>query len=334
MPKGSSKAASSKPKVKAVIEAKIPQKSSAKLVEATARLVNAGANAVEAITDIVRPLTEWAGLKGDRLRLQREEVALEIAKRANERIKAQKAPRTPIPTKTVVRLLESGSLEEPTDDAMIEMWANLLASAAHDPNAAAPRFISLLEDLNGNQAQCLKDVLLGKIHLQFLAEEPLIDFATPISEKVLIRSATHMTAPLCCYLLRKRLQNSNKNTQTDGAIEALKKILTKPGLAFESLSLSSGNTDNAPREIFGSDYRVSKKQIDNDILAAMGLLTREKVDFFPLPDAPHETRLSFSYLRITPLCISFFNAVNPNLVNWDAVDLTSLLPTEYQGTSI
>ena len=177
-------------------------------------------------------------------------------------------------------------------------------------------------------------MLLGKIQLQFLAEEPLIDFATPISEKVLIRSATQMTASLSCYLLRKRLQNSNKNTQTDGAIEALKKILTKPGLAFESLSLSSGNTDNAPREIFGSDYRVSKEQIDNDILAAMGLLTREKVDFFPLRDAPHETLLSFSYLRITPLCISFFNAVNPNLVNWDAVDLTSLLPTEYQGTSI
>jgi hypothetical protein len=328
VPKGSSKAASTKPEVKAVIEAKIPQKSSAKLVEAGARLVNAGANAVEAITDIVRPLTEWAGLKGDRLRLQREEVALEIAKRASDRIKAQKAPRTPIPTKTVVRLLESGSLEEPTDDTMIDMWANLLASATHDQNAAAPRFISILEDLNGDQAKRLKDVLLGKIQFKMIVGEPLIDFATPISEKILIRSATQMTPPLCSYLLRKRLQNSNKDTSTDGPIEALKKILTKPGLAFESLSFSSGNTDNAPREIFESHFRVSKKKIDSDILAAMGLLTREKVDFFPLHDAPRETFLSFSYLRITPLCISFFNAVNPDLVNWDAVDLEPLPPTE------
>ncbi len=327
MPKGSNKAASGKPKVQAGIEAKIPQKSSGKLVDATARLVNAGASAVEAITDIVRPLTEWTGLIGDRLRLQREEVALEIAKRANDRIKAQKAPRTPIPTKTVVRLLESGSLEEPTDDTMIEMWANLLASAAHDPNAAAPRFISILEDLNGDQAKRLKDVLLGKIQFRFIAEEPLIDFATPISEKILIKS-TQMTPLSCTYLLRKRLQNSTKNTPTDGAMEALKKILTKPGLAFESLSLLSGGTDNAPREIFESDYRVSKEKIDSDILVAMGLLTREKVDFFPLHDVPRETLLSFSYLRITPLCISFFNAVNPDLVNWDAVDLDSLLPRE------
>ncbi len=319
MPKGSNKAASGKSKVKAVIEAKIPQKSSAKLVEATARFVNAGANAVEAITDIVRPLTEWAGLKGDRLRLQREEVALEIAKRANDRIKAQKAPRTPIPTKTVVRLLESGSLEEPTDDTMIEMWANLLASAAHDPDAAAPRFVSILEDLNGDQAQNLKDVLLGKIQLRFLAEEPLINFATPISEELLIGSATKMTAAVCCHLLWKHLQNDNKNTPLD-ALKALQKILTKPGLAFDSFSMSSSEIP------FESSYRVPKKNIDSDILASMGLLMREKVDSFPLHDAPHETILSFSYLRITPLCISFFNAVNPDLVNWDAVDLETLFP--------
>lgn len=328
MPKGSSKAASTKPEVKAVIEAKIPQKSSAKLVEAGARLVNAGANAVEAITDIVRPLTEWAGLKGNRLRLQREEVALEIAKRASDRIKAQKAPRTPIPTKTVVRLLESGSLEEPTDDTMIDMWANLLASAAHDQNAAAPRFISILEDLNGDQAQQLKDVLLGKIQLQFLKEEPIIEFVPPISERVLIRSAKKMTATSCSYLLKRNLLRPNQDNPIDGAIGALRKILARPGLAIDSLWLSSGTQDRAPREILDSNYRVHKEEVDKDILTTMGLLTREKVELFPLHHTRNEVMLSFSYFRITPLCISFFNAVNPDLVNWDAVDLDSLLPRE------
>ncbi|MCC8432880.1 DUF4393 domain-containing protein [Reyranella aquatilis] len=59
-----------------------------------------------------------------------------------------------IPLKTIVPLLERGSQEEPTDERMISMWGNLLASSA-TTDAVSPRFISLLAEMNRRQALLL-----------------------------------------------------------------------------------------------------------------------------------------------------------------------------------
>ncbi len=329
MPKGSRKAAGGKPKVNAVIEAKIPQKSSGKFVEATARLVNAGANAVEAITDIVRPLTEWAGLRGDRLRLQREEVALEIARRAGDRIKVQNAPRIPIPTKTVVRLLESGSLEEPTDNTMIEMWANLLASAAHDPSAATPRFISILEDLNGPQAKHLHDVLLGKVQIQQSPKDALIAFEVPISERELIRTTVDMTADSCLRKIEKQIQEIRGETILDQSTASVKRLLARPGVAVETFSLFFSTEKNAyPDSGVFKDTRTPRTAVDAAILASMGLLSKEKVGPIPITSDEISVKLTFSFFRITPLCLSFIHAVNPDLISWDAETLEQKINRE------
>lgn len=337
MPKGSRKAAGGKPKVNAVIEAKIPQKSSGKFVEATARLVNAGANAVEAITDIVRPLTEWAGLRGDRLRLQREEVALEIARRAGDRIKAQNAPRIPIPTKTVVRLLESGSLEEPTDNTMIEMWANLLASAAHDPSAATPRFISILEDLNGLQAKHLHDVLLGKVQIQQSPKDAPIVFEAPLSERELIRTTVDMTADSCLRKIEKQIQEYRGKgaldqitaSVIDQSTASVKRLLARPGVAVETFSLFFSTEKNAyPDGGVFKDTRTSRTAVDAAILASMGLLSKEKVGPIPITSDDISVKLTFSFFRVTSLCLSFMHAVNPDLISWDAETLEQKINRE------
>ena len=45
--------------------------------------------AVDALVDIIRPFSESRGLKADLLRLQREDVAIEIARRGVERVKLE-----------------------------------------------------------------------------------------------------------------------------------------------------------------------------------------------------------------------------------------------------
>ena len=120
---------------------------------------------LDALTDLIRPLTERMGLKADLIRLQREEVAYRVAELAAERIRLSKKPVTPVPTKTMVRLLEAASLEEPEDDTMVRLWANLLASTAAGTQSNVPRYISISSDINGNQARLIQAIMTrqGKV---------------------------------------------------------------------------------------------------------------------------------------------------------------------------
>src|SRR5262245_14313611 len=118
----------------------IPSKSSGRLMDA--------------LTDIIRPFSEARGLKADRIRLQREDVLIEIAKKARARLVIEKEPIKPIPNKILVPLLEAASNEDIKDDYMVEMWTKLLVSAAKDMGVQ-PRYVGIMRELGGRQAQIL-----------------------------------------------------------------------------------------------------------------------------------------------------------------------------------
>jgi hypothetical protein len=91
------------------IKTEIPAKSTGRLVDA--------------LTDLIRPFSEARGLRGDEIRLQREEVAIEIARRALERKALEEEAIVPVANKVLVPLLEQASLEDIDDDVMMERWA-------------------------------------------------------------------------------------------------------------------------------------------------------------------------------------------------------------------
>jgi Abortive infection alpha len=127
------------------VKAEVPSKSVGRLVDA--------------LTDIIRPFTEARGLKADILRLQREEVAIEIARRGREKVLIEEGREiSPVPTKILVPLIEKGSCEDIDDSEMIDRWASLLASAALDQNKVAPRFVGILGELSGSQAVLLERI--------------------------------------------------------------------------------------------------------------------------------------------------------------------------------
>jgi hypothetical protein len=131
--------------VRLSVKTTIPSKSSGRIVEALA--------------DVISPFTEWMGLKGDLIRLHREDVAYQVAIKAAKRIALENRPITPVALKALVPLLEHASLEDPTDGTMIEMWANLLASAAMGAQNNVPRYVSILSEINGRQAQLIQSIM-------------------------------------------------------------------------------------------------------------------------------------------------------------------------------
>lgn len=117
---------------------------------------------VDSVTDLFRPFSESQGLRADQIRLQREDVAIAIAKKARERIAIEKVPIHSVPNKVLIPLIEAASLEDIDDDSMVEMWANLLASAATD-DGVEPRLVGILKELRKPQAELLERIALNML---------------------------------------------------------------------------------------------------------------------------------------------------------------------------
>jgi hypothetical protein len=109
---------------------------------------------VDALTDVIRPFTESRGLRADQLRLQREEVLLEIAKKAKARIEMDGAAIRPVPAKFLVPFLEKASLEG-EGSKLVELWANLLANAATGDADELTWCISILSEITPDDAALL-----------------------------------------------------------------------------------------------------------------------------------------------------------------------------------
>ena len=112
---------------------------------------------IGALLDIIRPFTERRGLRADQIRLQREEVALEIVKKAAIRAEIDKAQLSPAPTKFIVPFLEKASLEGDSNE-MQERWASLLLAASKSFQSAHLTFIDILSRLSADELGLLEAV--------------------------------------------------------------------------------------------------------------------------------------------------------------------------------
>ncbi len=113
---------------------------------------------VSALTDIIRPFTENRGLKADRIRLQRMDVAIQIAQKARNIAEVENLPLNPIPTKLIVPFLEKASTEEPEDETMQDRWAALLLSASKNYQAKHLTFVDILSRLSADELKILEEI--------------------------------------------------------------------------------------------------------------------------------------------------------------------------------
>lgn len=148
---------------------------------------------VDALVDIFRPFSEKRGLRADQIRLQREEVLIEIAKKAVLRSQIENTEIKPIPNKFLVPFLERASLEE-LDSVLLDRWADLLLSASVGEDQPSPRFISVLAELGGEQVKALKmltTMYRSKTPFTFVEDSPLYDSFSVQSELNLLAKVKH-----------------------------------------------------------------------------------------------------------------------------------------------
>jgi hypothetical protein len=242
--------------------------------------------------DLISPLTEWAGLKGDelrlkrmQLRLQREDVLSKIVESASDKIKDEQV-KTPIPNKFLIPFLEQASLED-LDSALIEMWANLLASAATKFSSHHVHFVSIISQLSPKQGIILKSLIAtDSAHQCELGLDNIgMYFATG--------------------RIRKTIENKASKVTTDADFyDALDQLLyhvnvTVVGIKHENIKTRAFYTATPDY----SDYR-DENEIDYSILEAVGLIRRVETDFFDVS----KWAISVTYYHLTELGFYFAKA--------------------------
>jgi hypothetical protein len=112
---------------------------------------------VDSLTDIIRPWTEKRGLRADQIRLQREDVAIEIAQKARRRLALEKIEPKALSTKLLIPFLERASLED-DDVPLRDAWASLLVSATKTEQARHLTFIDILSRISSQELRLIEEV--------------------------------------------------------------------------------------------------------------------------------------------------------------------------------
>jgi hypothetical protein len=121
--------------------------------------LKAGAEAVKAICDLVRPFTdpvfsELGRYIGEKIQFLRFQQSLRVAERARKLLQECGLTPRPVTPKILVAILENAGLED--DDALVETWASLLATAsAIGIPAAFPAVLAQLEPDEARIAEVL-----------------------------------------------------------------------------------------------------------------------------------------------------------------------------------
>jgi len=249
---------------------------------------------VDSLTDILRPFSEARGLRADQIRLQREEVAIEIAKRARARASIENSKLHAVDPKILIPLIEKGSLEDPDNDDMIERWSSLLASASIGKNVE-PRYIQILSELTSRQAVLFDRVMFNKANVTgnprgFLEDAPLI-FDTPrIREE-----------------LSAFFRNRKSRVSVDSIFELVNNILDHPGCTIRDIIVfepddNMYSLDKALIEI----QEDEKVDLDLEIIASLGLLKRVTIFYM----TKFREEIQIFYYHATELGVAFFKTVD------------------------
>lgn len=120
-----------------------------------------------AIVEIFSPLTNLAGILGDRVRIYREISLMLSLKKAQEIIHTEGLKVSEPPLKFLIPFMEDCSLESPENERLIDMWARLIASAGSEFKSEHNLFIRLLRELSTEEAKLLEYIVSKESHPKF-----------------------------------------------------------------------------------------------------------------------------------------------------------------------
>lgn len=183
--------------------------------------------------DLISPITQWAGLKGDQLRHKRELLRIQqdavlnrIAESAYKKIEAEALEVEPVPTKFLVPFLERASLEE-EESELCDRWADLLVSAATGYDPSMIRFAAVLAEIGPGEVGFLNRIVReprGTRNLSHIEDVPFV-----FVPNVLNRSISSEVSP----------QRSEKKL-----FQALLESFEYPGTVWPFIAVEDWDFDN------------------------------------------------------------------------------------------
>lgn len=223
--------------------------------------------------DLISPVTEWAGLRGDQLRarrellrLQQEEALNAIAKRASPKLKVISG--RPIPNKFIVPFLEQASLEE-LDSSLIDMWADLLVSASENFESYHTHFVSIMAQLSGRQGEIFKKIVgVDNLHDLEICQD-----------NIRMWYGANRIRSLVYRELYEHVAKGREEIVADDIDNTLRNVLSQKGIdpvytSFEMTLLNQAYDVETEWQNFNDDLEV-----DYSILEAVGLIRRVEAYF-------------------------------------------------------
>jgi hypothetical protein len=257
--------------------------------------------------DLISPITEWAGLKGDELRnkrallrIQQEETLLRIAKSVRKRLGDKRVVKA-VPTKVLIPSIESASLEDPTDDVMIEIWSNLLSSAASGAEVE-PKYVAILKELSGRQANMLRDLATYKADKFEFPYEQFIDSEYDLEFSNFIDTFHERFPP-------------SKVASLSDLNEFLEQHINAPGSVIDLAYVDYSNGIREALEISGTAHEgIFEDRQSLSICLTLGLIARENdsiVGEFRTRQRSGPGALKLSYYHLTLLGATLIELCDP-----------------------
>lgn len=270
--------------------------------------------------DLISPITEWAGLKGDalnhrrqQLRIQQEDSLLRLANELRNKMAGQEVLQ-PVPPKILVPILEKASLEDPSDDVMIERWANLLASAAQKVSVQ-PRFVGILSELAGSQADCLEHIAF---HYYEGYKFPCRDFI-----EVPLLFAGHYALAQVRRLVQAKLKTTSLIEDISDSVTAL---LLRPGIFLQTILWEGSDSDDSDDFFEGYDCVAQtgvRRDADLAVLESLGLIRHVVLELefdFEKPKS-REVAVRIYYYHLTFLGVEFCQVCSrPRVLKLQEID--------------
>lgn len=296
---------------------------SAKLEVKTEIPPEASGNALNALVDVFRPFTEARGLKADQIRLQREDVLFEIAKKARERLAIENGEHHPLPNKFLIPFMEKASLEN-IGSELIDRWADLLAGGSSEPNKAHPRFVQILSELTSNEVNVLRQLALHAHNKNNNGYSEFYDNPLNFEPKILKDQINKWLEEFPTDVEHHLNQDHYLRELIVSLLEYLLKVFCSP-----SVSLSCGYIENVSPDYDDINERyppfddacfeaISANAKAVNILESFDLLKQEQV-IVKLPTLGNKyldnIHLELDYIRLTFLGTEFIEACDKEAIN-------------------
>jgi hypothetical protein len=234
-------------------------------------------------------------------------VAIEIARRARVRLEIEGTQMAPVEAKILLPLIEKSSIEDMSDNSMLDRWSALLATAASS-DKVQPRYIQILSELSSRQANLFEKIMLNESKYFPKPEQHFLDSSETYSSPR-IREAIHS------FLREKK----NKMDPED-VHQTILRMLDRPGCAIVDIVIFTTNQVHS-FDIASYFLRVDRFfELDLEILESLGLL--RKVSIFTKTKFLEE--LELSYYHATDLGVFFFGTVDSREKNLNPIDGTNI----------